>query len=130
MSLDEACNEAMSRYLDDGFNALTPDEQLLVVIWALEAEVNNGGFHQYYFNSSGDFARYASRMLREIGAKNMAQIVDEANAVFGPVGPPDNRDERQKALETIDDDSWDQLDNKFCANPDNVSELLSKHLGL
>jgi hypothetical protein len=98
MSLDEACDRALSRYFDNGFNALTTDEQLLVVIWGLEPDVNNGGFHQYYFNSYGDFARGASRMLREIGANNMAQIVDEANAVFGPVGPPDDRDERQKAL--------------------------------
>jgi hypothetical protein len=45
-----------------------------------------GGFRQYYFNSYGDFARLASHMLCEIGANNMAQIVDEANAVFGPVG--------------------------------------------
>lgn len=130
MSLDEACNRALSRYRDNGFNALTPGEQLLVVIWGLEADVNNGGFHQYYFNCYGNFAHLASPMLREIGAKIMAQIVDEANAVFGPTGPPYDRDERQKALEAIDDDSWGQLDTKFWAYPDNVSDLLGEHLGL
>jgi len=129
MSLDEARDSAFSRYFEEGFKALTPDEQLLVVILGLEAEVNNGGFHQYYFNSYGDFACRVSSMLREIGANHVAQIVDEANAVFGSVGPSGNRDERQKALEALDDDSWDSLDEKFCACPDNVTELLRKHLG-
>src|SRR4051812_48050897 len=61
MSLDDVCNKALSRYFDVGFHALTPDEQLLVVIWRLEADVNNGGFHQYYFTRYGNFARLAPR---------------------------------------------------------------------
>ena len=128
MNLDEACNRAVCRYRNHGFDALTPDEQLLIVIWGLEADVNNGGFHQYYFNSYGDFARHAARMLREIGASRMAEIVDEANAVFGPGGPPEDRDERQEALEAIDEDSWEHLDSRFWAYPDDVRELLGKHL--
>src|SRR5882724_10073423 len=88
VSLDEAYNKDMTRYRDNGFNDLT---HLLVAIWGLEAGVNNGGFHQYWFNSYGDFARLASPILREIGVSNMAQIVDEANAEFGPGGPPDDR---------------------------------------
>jgi len=130
MSLDDVCNRALSRYVDVGFNRLTPDEQLLVVIWGLEADVNNGGFHQYYFNSYGNFARLAPGMLRGIGASHMAQIIDEANAVFGPLGPAQDRDDRQRALEAIDDDSWDSLDNRFWAYPDNLSELLGRHVGL
>jgi hypothetical protein len=130
MSLDDACNRALSHYFDVGFRGLTPDEQLLVVIWGLEADVNNGGFNQYYFNSYGNFARLASPMLRQIGANHMAQIVEEANALFGPAGPAQDQDDRQRALEAMDEESWDPLDHRFWAYPDNVSELLGKHLGL
>jgi hypothetical protein len=100
------------------------------LIWGLETDVNNGGFHQYYFNRYGNFAWLAHRMLREIGASHMAEIIDAANAVFGPVGPAQDQDERQRALEAIDDDSWDSLDNRFWTYPDNLSELLGRHVGL
>jgi GGDEF domain-containing protein len=130
MSLDDLCSGALDRYFDVGFNRLMPDEQLLVVIWGIEADVNNGGFHQYYFNGYGNFARLAPRMLRQIGASQTAQIVAEANALFGPEGPAPDRDERQRALESLDDDSWEYLDNRFWAYPDNLSELLGRHVGL
>ncbi|MGZ3408675.1 MAG: DMP19 family protein [Polyangia bacterium] len=39
-----------------GETAFAPVERTLLDIALVEAEVNNGGFHQYFFNSAGDRA--------------------------------------------------------------------------
>ncbi len=39
--------------------ALSNGMQYVYTTWWLEAEVNNGGFNQYFYNSSGQFAEEA-----------------------------------------------------------------------
>ena len=39
-----------------GVKALSPGERVFLYVWNLEAEVNNGGFEQFYLNSAGDNA--------------------------------------------------------------------------
>ena len=47
---------------------LSKSEQAIYIIWNLEAEINNGGFNQYYFNSSGQFADLTPDALKLIKA--------------------------------------------------------------
>jgi len=37
----------MDKYFSGGFKKLNQHELVLLSIWLLEAEVNNGGFNQY-----------------------------------------------------------------------------------
>jgi Domain of unknown function (DUF4375) len=48
----------------------------------LEAEVNNGGFNQYYSNPSGEFAALTPDALRLVGAMDLADLVTRANAIY------------------------------------------------
>lgn len=110
-----------------GVDALTPAERVFLCVWNLEAEVNNGGFHQFFINSAGDNAVATPAALREIGADQAAIIVDQANGVFGPSGPPADRDARTNALERLPEpatDALNELDAKFHKYPDNLDELL------
>ena len=66
------------RWQDRGFDRLLPEEQDFVVLWWLEAEVLNGGFHQYFFNSAGDGALRAVAALDTLGAPSTAGILREA----------------------------------------------------
>jgi hypothetical protein len=53
----------------------------LQMLWAtqlVDDEVNNGGFNQYFFNSSGQFAMEAIEGLELIGAHERAHIVRKA----------------------------------------------------
>jgi hypothetical protein len=77
----------LSRFNGENFECLAARDRVLVTIWGLEAEVNNGGFDQYYFNGAGNQAFFAPEALRLIGASRMAEVVARANAVFGPEGP-------------------------------------------
>jgi uncharacterized protein DUF4375 len=133
MNLSEAFEDACSRFTGSNFASLSARDQVLVTIWGLEADVNNGGFNQYYFNGSGDQAWFAPTALRRIGAHQMAAIAERANASFGEAGPPRDADERQSALFRITDASegaWDQLDQEFYAYPDDIAALLVAHFGL
>jgi uncharacterized protein DUF4375 len=107
----------------DSPSELTAAERHFACVWQLEAEVNNGGFHQYYFNSAGDFALDTAEALDAIGAPHTAQIVRDANSVF-PDGPPRDRDARQSALAAISEDAFAEYDDAFLAYEDDLSSLL------
>jgi hypothetical protein len=128
IDLFEALESSRFRYGDAAFGDLPEVDRVLTSIWWLEADVNNGGFDQYYFNSSGDSAYYAPLALRTIGAPIMAGIVEKANSRFGPGGPPPCREERQEALLAMRDGLWDDLDDQFYAYPEDLSALLEAFL--
>lgn len=56
--------------------------QAIYMIWMLEAEVNNGGYNQFYFNSSGQFYKQLPDALKLVGAYQFANLTARANAVF------------------------------------------------
>jgi hypothetical protein len=56
--------------------------QAIYMIWALEAEVNNGGYNQFYFNSSGQFYKHLPDALKLIGANKIADLTKRANDTF------------------------------------------------
>jgi penicillin V acylase-like amidase (Ntn superfamily) len=65
---------------------------------ALEAEVNNGGFHQFFYNSAGDNTEDTIQALEIIGAATMAEITRRAAAMFPGRMPPRDRFLRQDVL--------------------------------
>ena len=105
---------------------LSAAERVVVLVDWLEREVNNGGFHQFYFNSAGDCANQTPAALRAIGACQVAAIVEQANALFPGGAPPVDRSERQCVLDEIDPDIhiFNQLDRRFYAYPDEISTLV------
>lgn len=116
-----------TRFWKTDFDELTEAEQVFVAIWELEAEVNNGGFEQYYYNSSGDTAYFVVEALERVGALQMAAIVRQANAGFAEGGPSRSRPERQKQLAALPNQVkglLDELTDRFFDYPDNLTELL------
>ena len=51
-----------------GFEGLSHPKKLYFALGCLEGELYNGGFHQYFFNSSGSHCAYAEEGLIAIGA--------------------------------------------------------------
>jgi hypothetical protein len=56
--------------------------QAIYMIWLLESEVNNGGFNQFYANSSGQFYKLLPDALKLVGANKFADLVELANKTF------------------------------------------------
>src|SRR5690348_6286838 len=50
--------------------------------WLVDAEVNAGGFHQYFFNSSGQYAGDALAGYELLGTEEYASIMRSAIATF------------------------------------------------
>lgn len=112
-----------------GVEALSPIEAVGVGIWTLEAEVNNGGFDRYYFNSAGDLALSTVTALKSIGAARAARILEAANAAFPDALPPGDRVKRQDALdEYVDRSHFEPLDAEFYTYPDDLLSLLASYL--
>ena len=58
-----------SRFWRLDYKDLSIPERVFLVIWELESEVNNGGFQQYFYNSSGALAPHVVSALKAIGAQ-------------------------------------------------------------
>jgi hypothetical protein len=81
-----------------GVGSLSRLQRDALCVMNFQAELNNGGMHQYLLNASGDFAKETPDIFRRIGADEAGRILDEANAFFGPDGPPTDRASRMAAL--------------------------------
>jgi hypothetical protein len=57
------------------FEALPEPKRVFRAIWELEAQVNNGGFHQYFLNGSAWTVPGIWDALQAIGATSTAVIV-------------------------------------------------------
>ena len=113
----------------EAMERLSDAEKTFYLVFQLEAEVNNGGFSQFFFNTSGNFANETADALRAIGADKTAEIYLRAIGVFGGEVPK-NRRERQDMLEKAKTDEVNKIlsecDREFCAYPDNLTELCYK----
>jgi len=124
-------NLVFPRYDRDGYAALTPAERVAYCIDALEREVNNGGFRQFFDNSSGDTALETVAALETIGARQAAALVRRAVAVFPDGAPPRDRDERCLLVERLPEtaaDEWMALDGEFYGYPDDLTTLLRRYV--
>lgn len=110
----------------DKIDKLTGPQQNLYFNQCLEAEINNGGFNQYFFNSSGSYANETLHSLKAIGANKTADILLSAINQFPNATVPKNTIERHNILEQIEDDAdkvFEELDNLFYAYSEDLNKL-------
>jgi hypothetical protein len=97
------------------YDKLSTPEQVFLLIWELENEVNNGGFHQYFYNSSGALAPNVVSALKILGAEATADIAQRAlNAVANATSGA------RQALEN--------LDQEYYKCPEDLTPMLYKYV--
>lgn len=129
--LFKVSDRVFDRYAKIGYDKLAQPEKVFVCIWGLEGEVNNGGLDQYYFNSSGDHALDAVSSLEAIGAKHTADVIRQANALFGEKGPSPHRFTRQKQLDALGDaktKKMNEIEEAFFKYEDKLEQLLETYV--
>jgi Domain of unknown function (DUF4375) len=108
-------------------------EKLYWTVALLRNEVNNGGFHQYFFNSSGSYYEYGEKGLVTLGALQTLDLLRQAKEIVFPgVSVPADTEIRRNLLPVVEPDSpspeWarklDELDQRFYANADNLTPRL------
>jgi len=70
------------------FAAQSIPQKVFSSVWAVESEVNNGGFLGYFGNRSAETAPFVAEALDKIGAPNAAAICRRALACAYPGGLP------------------------------------------
>ena len=116
------------KYGDD-MKTLNDEQRVLYITQALEMEVNNGGFAQFFFNSDGYFGNELVSSFEKIGAIKTAEICKKAISIYGDKVPTD-RDEREYVLTPDDEKEEERIeeilnecDDAFFEYEDNLVEL-------
>jgi hypothetical protein len=122
----------------DGFSRLSHAEKTYFLVRILEGEVYNGGMHQFFSNSSGDFYRETLEGLRELGAMSCYALLLAARQVLFPHGePPRDRVARSALMPDWPDapdaprPAWDlaldHIDDEFYTDPDKLGDRLRRY---
>ena len=116
----------------EGLARLSDAEQTLILVWALSAEVENGGFDLFYMKSTGDFAGETVDALRRIGDHHDADLLEEGNALFPTQPVPKDQDKRVAELKAFNEDwllpQWGRLERAFYANEEERGRMLYEYV--
>jgi hypothetical protein len=105
-------------------------ERLVVGVEELEREVNNGGYSQFFTNSSYKVVPFIVGYLWQIGADVAATITQQAIDALGLPPPLDPAAVRQFVEEQFEEDdsavlsTLDALDRRYYEEVDDISGLL------
>lgn len=110
-----------------GFEQLPEPTRHLLAVWWCDAEVCNGGFHQFFSNFTGVLAPEAAQGFRAVGLAECADLLENAMVKFGEPYPRD-RAARRAALEALKRpgqkrSEWDpfgELDKRYYAARDRL----------
>ena len=119
-----------------GFATFSLPEKQYFSVNLLQNEVWNGGFHQYFFNSSGSYYTHALAGLKNMGALRALALLEEAKQVVfrDDHVPEETRRRRMILVGTLSEASWSrlgQLDDAYCKDPDGlelrIEEFAHRH---
>lgn len=116
-----------TKFGKQAFATQSAPQQVFSSIWAVESEVNNGGFSQYFLNSSCETAAFVAEALDTIGAPHTADICRRAIDSAFPTGLPSTPDAISTTAAHFPDEilgQLDTLDNEFLEYPHDLTDLL------
>ncbi len=90
---------------------LTKGQQIIYSIWIVEAEVNNGGFNQLYFNGNEEIAIIAEIGFLKVNANRFADLTKRANRQYQKI---------KQDLEKLNDGSMESFSKSYENNPLNA----------
>lgn len=120
-------------FLPGGFESLSEPEKLYFAVGVLAGEVYNGGFDQYFFNSSGSDYLYAEKGLLAVGATRAFELLHIAKELLFPATavPEDTKTRRQVLRDDPEctrlaqlDPKLDDLDREFWTDPEKLESRL------
>jgi len=116
-----------------GFGTLSDAEKLYYALTLFQNEVNNGGFHQFFFNSSGSYYDLIENGLVTFDELQTLELLSQAKAIVFPAIPVPVDTEQRRSLMPVADPSastpvgmtkLNELDQEFYRSPDTLSTKL------
>ncbi len=123
-----AVDAVFARLHASGYDSLNELQCTLLCVWAAVGEIDNGGFEQFFFNRSGDWATGTVTAFVRIGAPSLAQVVKDAISVFPGGGPSRELDTRREQLNSLSPQAINKLakqDDRFDSNNPDVDPLIN-----
>jgi hypothetical protein len=116
-----------TKFGKEDFASQSIPQRVFSSVWAIESEVNNGGFSQYFLNDSCETAAFVVEALETIGALNTAEICRHAISTAFPTGLPADAEVISSEAKGLSKEVLDQLellDVEFFKYPNNITDLL------
>jgi len=112
-------------------DALSHAESLYLALGLLRGDVDNGGFHQYFYNSSGSYYSLAEECLILLGAFKTLEILHAAKEVLFPEMTVPAKTAKRREILCADlplpqSELLDALDRQFWDNPDGIEEKMRR----
>jgi len=116
-----------TRFGKEDFALQSLPQKVFSAIWAVESEVNNGGFSQYFSNDSAESASFVVQALETVGAPRTANICNRAIVTAFPGGLPTTVEAIRSVADKFSEEilaELEPLDQEFFSYPHNLTDLL------
>lgn len=112
--INEVTDRLWDEFYSTGLGAMSEPERNFHLVNVLSGEVNNGGFHQYFLNSSGDCAARTRGAAKAFDV-DLSRLYERALAKFPSSSPSEDRATRNAEMERVPDEfnAWSTLDDEF-----------------
>jgi hypothetical protein len=92
---------------------LSPEALNIYLVLAFDFEVQNGGFHQFFYNASGNFTAETIDALRRVGADAAANLLQDACKAFPMSKPSKDGKLRYEELSRLDLEVFSSYDDFY-----------------
>lgn len=125
---EQRCNQALAhlKAAKHALDTLSEDDQDVVALWRTEADVNNGGFLQFFGNWADPICTRALSALASVGATKMHAILSEMRAVLDRLDRSPETIPLSAIPRHLTADEYaelQRLDRAFWKYPDRLSKL-------
>jgi hypothetical protein len=107
--------------IDRQLSALSKKHRTLLVAATFNSEFENGGVHQFFYNSAGAIAPEVHAVLIELGLDRQAALLQRGIAMFGESYIRDTQQRRDVHFHNHDD--WNEWDKRLSALTDEFYAL-------
>jgi Domain of unknown function (DUF4375) len=121
VAFQQAVDQKVAR---EGDEVLNPEERIIVAIEALEAEVNNGGYAQFFLNSSREYAPTIVQALVRIGCPRTAEITQRAIDALHLSSLTDEAIETAMANDEVSEDDLNECDDSYYKSGEDIAGQL------
>ena len=126
VALEQALGQKVERVSEQD---LSDVERIVLAVEALEREVNNGGYSQFFTNSSGEYISIIVESLLRIGCPETAKTTQRAIEALGI------QDMTPEAIETAcesendaRDEEFDECDGLYYGAGENIADQLFEYV--
>ena len=105
---------------------VSPKERYILAVEGLEREVNNGGYAQFFLNSSVDYVADIEPALRAIGCPKTADMTRDAINAIAPDGNRDPSTLSDRSANAADalSKKLSACDDRYYANDEPIADRL------